>query len=396
MAEVNNKNGALFHNLLHFGRLLRSIGLKISADQMSDLARGLTLIDISNRSDFYFTARGLLVTNPHDFERFDHAFGLFWTGMESWLLGLGQARHLRQASGEEEPLDAPDPILAPGRDDRSPPNGEEELEQDAQDRSETTAFYSPLELLHHKNFAAFSEEEKRVVKQVMGKLVWEFNARQTRRLRRAGKRARHLDLRGSIRANTRNGGEIIHLAWRRRKLKPRPLVVICDISGSMDRYSRIFLHFIHSLSQDVHHVEAFAFGTRLTHLSPALRHSDVDTAVDKISHLVVDWSGGTRIGESLKSFNYQWSRRVLSWGATVIIISDGWERGDLALLNREMDRLSRSVHRLLWLNPLAGTPGYEPLVGGIRTILPYCDEFLPLHNLHSLEQVVHHLGAVTL
>jgi uncharacterized protein with von Willebrand factor type A (vWA) domain len=164
----------------------------------------------------------------------------------------------------------------------------------------------------------------------------------------------------------------------------------------MDRYSRIFLHFIHSLSQDVHHVEAFAFGTRLTHLSPALRHSDVDTAVDKISHLVVDWSGGTRIGESLKSFNYQWSRRVLGWGATVIIISDGWERGDLALLNREMDRLSRSVHRLLWLNPLAGTPGYEPLVGGIRTVLPYCDEFLPLHNLHSLEQVVHRLGAVTL
>jgi hypothetical protein len=363
---------------------------------MSDLARSLTLIDISNRGDFYYTARGLLVTNPHDFDRFDQAFGLFWTGMQSWLLGLGQARHLRQASSEEEPHSAPDPIMAPDRDERSPLDGEEEAEQDSQDRSETSALYSPLELLHHKNFAAFSEEEKRIVRQAMAKLVWEFNARQTRRLRRAGKRARYLDLRGSIRANTRNGGEIIQLSWRRRKLKPRPLVVICDISGSMDRYSRLFLHFIHSLSQDVHHVEAFAFGTRLTHLSPALRHNDVDTAVDKISHLVVDWSGGTRIGESLKSFNYQWSRRVLGWGATVIIISDGWERGDLALLNREMERLSRSVHRLLWLNPLAGTPGYEPLVGGIRTVLPYCDEFLPLHNLHSLEQVVSRLGTVSL
>lgn len=194
----------------------------------------------------------------------------------------------------------------------------------------------------------------------------------------------------------RNGGEIIHLRWRRRNTKPRPLVVICDISGSMDAYSRLFLHFIHSLSQDVHHVEAFAFGTRLTRLTPALRHNDVDTAVDKISHLVYDWSGGTRIGESLRSFNYQWSRRVLGWGATVIIISDGWERGDLDLLQKEMDRLRRSVHRLLWLNPLAGTPGYQPLVGGIQTVLPYCDEFLPLHNLHSLEQVVSRLGAVSL
>ena len=143
-------------------------------------------------------------------------------------------------------------------------------------------------------------------------------------------------------------------------------------------------------------MEAFAFGTRLTHLTPALRHSDVDTAVDKISHLVLDWSGGTRIGESLKIFNYCWARRVLGWGATVIIISDGWERGDLDLLDREIDRLSRSVHRLIWLNPLAGSPGYQPLVGGMQTVLPYCDEFLPLHNLHSLEQVVTRLGAVTL
>jgi uncharacterized protein with von Willebrand factor type A (vWA) domain len=226
MAEGNNENGTLFHNLLLFGRLLRSMGLKISVDQMSDLAHSLALIDISNRSDFYYTARGLLVTNPHDFDRFDQAFGLFWTGMQSWLLGLGQARHLRQASGEEEPLDAPDPILAPGRDDRSPFNGAEEAEQDSQDRSETAALYSPLELLRHKNFAAFSEEEKRIVRQAMAKLVWEFNARQTRRLRRTGKRTHYLDLRRSIRANTRNGGEIIHLAWRRRKLKPRPLVVI--------------------------------------------------------------------------------------------------------------------------------------------------------------------------
>ncbi len=398
MANPQNQSGNLLPNLLHFGRLLRALDFKISAGQLTDLAQALTLIDISNRHDFYYTARGLLVTDPHGFERFDQAFDLFWTGMGSWLLSLGQTRHLRQAEEGEQPLETPDPILAPSQEDQPAEKEEEERDAEADPANDINkgAFYSPVELLHHKNFAEFSEEEKRIVKQAMAKLIWQFNARQTRRLRRSTKRARFIDLRGSIRANTRNGGEIIQLRWRRRKTKPRPLVVICDISGSMDRYSRLFLHFIHSLSQDVRQVEAFAFGTRLTRLTPALRHSDVDTAVDKISHLVVDWSGGTRIGESLKSFNYQWSRRVLGWGATVIIISDGWERGDLALLDKEMDRLRRSAHHLLWLNPLAGSPGYQPLVGGIQTVLPYCDEFLPLHNLHSLEQVVSRLGAVTL
>ena len=397
MAEVSGENGTLFHNLLHFGRLLRSTGLKISADQMGDLARALTLIDISNRGDFYYSARGLLVTDPHDFERFDQAFDLFWTGMQNWLISLGQTRHLRPAQEDEQDLPTPDPVLMPGQQEQqvSGEEAEDGAPEPVED-IEAGALYSPVELLHHKNFADFTEEEKRTVRQAMAKLIWRFNARQTRRLRRTTKRARYIDLRGSIRANTRNGGEIIQLRWRRRKTKPRPLVVICDISGSMDRYSRLFLHFIHSLSQDVHHVEAFAFGTRLTHLTPALRHHDVDTAVGKIAHLVVDWSGGTRIGESLKAFNYRWSRRVLGWGATVIIISDGWERGDLELLDKEMDRLRRSAHRLLWLNPLAGSPGYQPLVGGIKTALPYCDEFLPLHNLHSLEQVVSRLGAVTL
>ncbi|MFN2106052.1 MAG: vWA domain-containing protein [Candidatus Promineifilaceae bacterium] len=397
MTIVWDEHGNLLPNVLHFGRLLRALGLKISAGQLSDLARALTLIDITSRADFYYTSRGLLVTNPHDFERFDQAFDLFWTGMQRWLLSLGQTRHMRPAEQDEQDLPAPDPILAPGQEE-SQENGdkEEDASPEPADDIETSALYSPVELLHHKNFADFTEEEKRIVREAMGKLIWQFSERQTRRQRRTTKRARYIDLRGAIRANTGNGGEIVQLRWRRRKTKPRPLIVLCDISGSMDSYSRLFLHFIHSLSQDIRHVEAFAFGTRLTHLTPALRHSDVDTAVDKISDLVVDWSGGTRIGESLRTFNYRWSRRVLGWGATAIIISDGWERGDLDLLDREMDRLRRSVHRLLWLNPLAGSPGYQPLVGGIKTVLPYCDEFLPLHNLNSLEQVVSRLGAVAL
>ncbi|MEJ2752799.1 MAG: VWA domain-containing protein, partial [Chloroflexota bacterium] len=300
MTIVWDEHGNLLPNVLHFGRLLRALGLKISAGQLSDLARALTLIDITSRADFYYTSRGLLVTNPHDFERFDQAFDLFWTGMQRWLLSLGQTRHMRPAEQDEQDLPAPDPILAPGQEE-SQENGdkEEDASPEPADDIETSALYSPVELLHHKNFADFTEEEKRIVREAMGKLIWQFSERQTRRLRRTTKRARYIDLRGAIRANTGNGGEIVQLRWRRRKTKPRPLIVLCDISGSMDSYSRLFLHFIHSLSQDIRHVEAFAFGTRLTHLTPALRHSDVDTAVDKISDLVVDWSGGTRIGESL-------------------------------------------------------------------------------------------------
>ncbi len=192
-----------------------------------------------------------------------------------------------------------------------------------------------------------------------------------------------------MRDNMKHDGEILQLAWNCRKHKPRPLVVLCDISGSMERYSRLFLHFMYALVQGNKGIEAFVFGTRLTRLTPALRYKDVDTALDKVSEGVLDWSGGTRIGESLKSFNYLWSRRVLGRGSALIILSDGWDRGDAALLEREISRLQRSVSKLVWLNPLSGSPDYQPLVRGIRTVLPYVDEFLPFHNLESLERFAH-------
>jgi uncharacterized protein with von Willebrand factor type A (vWA) domain len=225
-------------------------------------------------------------------------------------------------------------------------------------------------------------------------LVWRLDQRLTRRVVRAPKRTGYLDLRRAVRGNMKYGGEILKLAWRRRKSKPRPLVVICDISGSMEAYSRLFLHFIYALAQETRRIEAFVFGTRLTYITPALRQGDVDTAVQKMSELVLDWSGGTRIGGSLRTFNYRWSRRVLGRGAVAVIISDGWDRGDLDLLEREMGRLRRSVSRLIWLNPLSGAPDYQPLAGGIQTALPYVDDFLPLHNLMSLGQFAGRLGSL--
>jgi uncharacterized protein with von Willebrand factor type A (vWA) domain len=186
----------------------------------------------------------------------------------------------------------------------------------------------------------------------------------------------------------------LELRRQKRKIRTRPLIVICDISGSMDRYARLLLRFVHALGQGLENTEVFVFGTRLTRITRELRKRDVDTALTQVVSSVEDWSGGTRIGEAIKAFNYRWARRVLRSGATVVIISDGWDRGDPELLGREMARLQRSCRRLIWLNPLLGAPGYQPLTQGMRAAMPYIDEFLPIHNLQSLEALADLLGQV--
>jgi uncharacterized protein with von Willebrand factor type A (vWA) domain len=192
----------------------------------------------------------------------------------------------------------------------------------------------------------------------------------------------------------KQGGVPLDLKWRERKERMRPLVLICDISGSMDRYSRLLLRFVHALEHGLDAVEVFVFGTRLTRITRELRKKNVDQAIADVVSSVDDWSGGTRIGESIKFFNYKWSRRVLRSGATVVVISDGWDRGDPQLLGTEMARLQRSCRRVIWLNPLLGAPGYQPLTQGIRASLPYVDHFLPIHNLKSMEALAKLLGAV--
>jgi uncharacterized protein len=197
-----------------------------------------------------------------------------------------------------------------------------------------------------------------------------------------------------LRGSLRHGGIPLELRRQKRKIRTRPLVVICDISGSMDRYARLLLRFVHALGQGLENTEVFVFGTRLTRITRELRKRDVDTALTQVVGSVEDWSGGTRIGEAIKAFNYQWARRVLRSGATVVVISDGWDRGDPELLGREMARLQRSCRRLIWLNPLLGAPGYQPLTQGMRAAMPYIDEFLPIHNLQSLEALADLLSQV--
>jgi uncharacterized protein with von Willebrand factor type A (vWA) domain len=381
--------GHLLANLLHFGRLLRNLDIQVSTRQINDLAASLNHIDISSREDFFYAASGFLVHRPEQLEIFQRAFDLFWSGKFEVLLELGLAYQQREKVQPDLP-ESDQPVLEEDTQPRSVlPEGEGD--ENPIDESRLAPTYSPVELLVRKDFAEFNDDELEQAKHLIQDLFWHLGMRRSRREVRAIKRAHSLDMQRAIRLSMKQGGEIFHLPWRRRKLKPRPLIVICDISGSMERYSRLFLHFMYSLVQSTQQTEVFVFGTRLTRLTHALRHSDVDSALDKLSSTVLDWSGGTRIGESLKKFNYSWLRRVHGRGAMVVIISDGWDRGDIDLLETEISRLQRSVYRLVWLNPLLGSPDYEPLVRGIQIALPYVDAFLPEHNLVSLEQLTIHL-----
>ncbi|MGD8398075.1 MAG: VWA domain-containing protein, partial [Anaerolineae bacterium] len=254
--------------------------------------------------------------------------------------------------------------------------------------------YSPDEVLRHKDFGEMTWEEIQEAKRAIAKLEWKLGERRTRRLRPHAKG--RLNLRRVVRDNLLHGGEPIRLAFRQRVYRPRSLVVLCDVSGSMERYSRMLLHFVHALTHGLKDTtaEVFVFGTRLTRITRHLRYKDVDESLDGVGATVRDWSGGTRIGEALKTFNFRWARRVLGRGAVVLVISDGWDRGDLHLLAREIHRLQRSSYRLIWLNPLLGSDEYQPVQRGIATVMPCVDDFLPIHNLVSLEQLAEVLSTV--
>jgi hypothetical protein len=381
----------LLTNLVHFARLLRQLGLKVHTSQLADLAQGLTSIDIAQRQDFYYATRAFLVHHPDERERFDRAFDLFWSGLQPWLAVGRRAGRPTDRNQRQPRLISDQPALDHAL--RQVP----ELEEHAADTTadtEVSATYSPWEILRHKDFATFSDEEMALVRRVLEEIVWHVNQRLTRRLRRSAMRTAQLSVPDTIRRSLKHRGELVELAWSRPQLKPRPLVVICDISGSMERYARVLLQLMYTLARGDQPVEVFVFGTRLTRITPGLRHKAIDVALRQVADSVVDWSGGTRIGESLRTFNFRWGRRVLRRGAVAIIISDGWDRGDIGLLRQEMGRLRRSAHHLMWLNPLLGTPGYQPLVQGIQAALPYVDHFMPLHNLVTLGQLAARLGSL--
>lgn len=375
--------GNLLRNCVLFGRMLRALSVEITPTQMVDLVDSLRYVNIGSRQDFKNSARTVLISRREHLPLFDQAFDLFWQAREqNALLELNLGELLQKPQEQKVEVYR----RTPEKENGAQPPSDEELEE------ERVLTYSDLEVLRQKDFSRLDAEEMAAVRRMMLKTEWRLEPRRTRRTVRSS-RGDLLDLRRTVRQNLRHGGELLRLARKERKVKRRPVVLLCDISGSMERYSRVLLQFIYVVTSHLDRVESFVFSTRLTRITRELRRRNIDDALREASAVVHDWAGGTRIGEAIKSFNYDWARRVLGQGAIVMIISDGWDRGDIELLEREMDRLHRSCHRLIWLNPLLGAVDYQPLVRGIKAAMPHIDDFLPVHNLASLEQLAELLAA---
>ncbi len=389
MSRVSVEANNFLHNLLLFGRLLRGLGLDVNTGRMMDLVHGLDYINLGQRTDFYHASRTLLVHNHEDIPLFDQAFEMFWQKpQEEWMrVDLGGMLPSRLP----QKLVVPPPLVEKDSTDSRP--DWDSSNEDGLTILQITRTYSDRELLRRKDFTEMTGEELEAVKRLMRALTLRLGERRTRRLRPG--RGWRLDLRRTLRLSYKTGGEVMIWALREPKFKPRPLVILADISGSMERYTRLLLHFIYGLAQSHNQpVEAFVFSTRLTRITRQLHDKNIERALSDVSQAVHDWAGGTRMGESLKKFNYDWGRRVLGRGAVVLFISDGWDRGDVILLETEMARLHRSCHRLIWLNPLLGSPVYEPLTRGAQAMLSHVDDFLPVHNLASLEDLANHLGKI--
>lgn len=395
----------LQRNALVFGRTLRALGFRAQPDRMVLLADALDCIGLTSRDDVKSAARAILVRTRDEIARFEIAFDEFWRAHgPAYPAGSGDESPGGSPHERDEPVDREgesetgDPThmstsgtaREPRVDDGATGGPTESGETIDGDRSYT---YSFAEGLYSKDFSQMSSAELDRARDLTRPGAWDLGRRRTRRMV-SGSGSGSFDARRTLRASLRRGGEVLELRRRRRKNKRRDLVLLCDISGSMDRYSRLLLHFVHTVRHAVGSVEAFVFGTRITRVTRQLRHRDTHAALNEIAESVVDWAGGTRIGDSLFHFNRTWARRVLGRGAIVIVISDGWDRGDVRLLAKEMQRLQRGAFRLIWLNPLLGSAGYRPQTIGMRAALPYVDDFLPANNLKSLVQLAQLLQTV--
>jgi len=391
----------LLYRLTEFGRILWEVGIDVGPRKMLDLAETLKYVDITNKEDFYNTLKCSLLAKHEQEALFNQMFLYYWymrdrqnnKGENPRGAAKRDERQMRLPPSERkrlaEHLNANEQqrkdLRSEMRQSERPRRAHERIDEDDEDdkaQPQGTA-YSAIEMLRKKDFESFTWEEVQEAKKLMAEMRWHLGQRPTHR-KAPSRKGSYPDMRRIVRRNLKYGAEILELTWRETKQKPRPLVIICDISGSMSLYSRLLLHFIHTISNGLMNVEAFVFGTRLTRITRQLKKRDVDDAVRDVSRSVQDWSGGTRIGDALHYFNHYWARRVLGRGAVVLVISDGWDRGEAGVLEVEMDRLQHSCHRLIWLNPLLGSPDYRPLTIGMRTALPYIDNFLPAHNLDSL------------
>ena len=373
-------------NVLLFGRMLRDAGLDVHHGRLVDSIRALELVGVRSRQDVSATLRCLLVHRQEDIGRFDQAFDLFFRAHRPPLPGLPLF-----SLGERARVVAK---AAPGGLIRAELEGlhPESAAAPESARRAVGAYSATEHLSRTRDFGEFSDAELERARELLQSLPWTLSIRRTRRWQRATSGS--VDLRPLLRRNLMRGGDVIDLPRRRRRDTARPVVLIGDVSGSMERYSRVLLHFVYGLAHSGTRVETFLFATRLTRVTRHLMERRGDHSFARLARDVQDWGGGTRIGDALRAFNTRWARRVMRNGPVVLIVSDGWDRGDPDVLSRELARVRRSCRRLIWLNPLLGSPRYEPLTRGMQAGLRHVDDFLPAHNIASLEQLADHLRAL--
>jgi uncharacterized protein with von Willebrand factor type A (vWA) domain len=380
LEELSRRQETLGGNLVQFGALLNAAELGVTTTQLIGAAQALHVIDPARRDDFRAALAASLLTKQDNRPTFDLLFDRFW-----------------RLPRDEEPPDPPEPETLSGGETRL---GAAQAVDVAYVRNESRGgmpegdtppeTYSADDALLTKDFATYRDDELRAARRHLRQLAAKLATAASRR-RRARSTGDEIDLRRTLRLAARRGGEAYAIAYRRRRVRRTKLVVLCDVSGSMDVYSRFLAQFLYGLRRELRGVSIFVFSTRLFELTPMLRARSYDNALARIARQVDGWSGGTRIGECIGVFNRRYAPATLGPRSIVAIISDGWERGDVELLGREMAALRRRAHRVLWLNPLLGSSGYQPVAQGMRAALPYVDQFLPVHNLASLERLAREL-----
>jgi uncharacterized protein with von Willebrand factor type A (vWA) domain len=397
-------DGTVFlKNAVLFTRAVRSAGVPTDVGGALDFARALTLVDLGDRSQVHAAGQAIFCRRHADLPVYDAVFDQFWRrhvariappALQAEVARPQQKEHQQAAvvpesSAERQGRRAGRPEQA----EASEEAGDQEL---GEGRVVSPRAFSTAEAFAHREFDRMSTAELREAEKLIDLLRPRLETRLTRRYEHHP-HGRRLAPRAMFRRNLATGGDLVQWLWRRRVRRPRAIVVLCDVSGSMERHARLLLRFVQALTRASGvRTESFVFGTRLTRITHELRGRDPDLAIYRVSETVTDWSGGTRIGESLRTFNLRWARRVLRTSGVVVVVSDGWDRGDPELVRVETARLQRNCHRLIWLNPLAGADGYQPLAAGMAAAYPAIDDFLPIHNLASLERLGEVLGGLGL
>src|SRR5213082_1851628 len=375
------RHADLQRNIIDFCRLLREREMLVTPSEVIDAIKTADAVDLSDRLEFKTALRSVLTARPEDIPLHDAAFDEFW---RSRLPQRAEERGEEGVPGEDPEAqgeEMPQPQIAEG----------DQAEADEDEEGLDMPLYSPVEVLASRDFSTFVPDEMQEIARAIMVIARRLSTRESRRYR-STQRGHAIDLRRTMRRNIKYGGTVVELAKKRRKIRKPKIVLICDVSRSMDTYSKFLLQFIYALQNTLGRVESFVFSTRLTRVTDYFKTSDIYTALDRIAREVPDWSGGTRIGESLKTFNADWALRTVNKHTIVLIMSDGLDTGDASVLEHEMEQIQRRAARVIWLNPLLGNEDYRPLARGMSAALPHVNLFASAHNLASLQALGKYLA----